>query len=157
MAGRHIWFLAALILGLALWQLRATAYQAEQKAGETTQAQGQQTPAPAETAAQTAPGPKKLTPVTGNEEAIKEGRALWNQSGCSGCHGMGGGGMGPAVLDDDWKIGGDDETLFKLIRGDLPQQTMPAVFGKVLTEDQVWKIIAWIRSIYKGDPAKVKW
>ena len=65
--------------------------------------------------------------------------------------------MGPSVMDDAWKWGGDDETLFKLIKGDLPQQTMPAVFGKVFTEEQVWKIIAWIRSIYKGDPSQIVW
>jgi len=156
MARPSIWFLAAVGLGLALWQSRAPAYQEEQKPAQGAQAQSQQPQAPAATAAQAAPGAKK-NPFTGNEEAIKEGRAIYLQSGCSGCHGMGGGGMGPALLDDDWKFGGDDETLFKLIRGDLPQQTMPAVFGKVLTEEQVWKIIAWIRSIYKGDPARVKW
>lgn len=156
MTRRSIWFLAAVILGLALWQSGAPAYQAEQKTGEAAQAQGERQQPPAATVAQAAPAAKK-NPFTGNEEAIKEGRTIYMQSGCSGCHGMGGGGMGPAILDDDWKFGGDDETLFKLIRGELPQQTMPAVFGKVLTEDQVWKIIAWIRSIYKGDPASVKW
>jgi mono/diheme cytochrome c family protein len=34
---------------------------------------------------------------------------------------------------------------------------MPAVFGAVLTDEQVWKIIAWIRSVYKGDPQEIVW
>lgn len=102
--------------------------------------------------------PKTLNPYTGNPEAIQEGRTLYIQFGCSGCHGVGGGGgMGITLLDDVWKFGGDDETLFKLIRGEIPQQTMPAVFGKVLTEDQIWKIIAYIRSLYKGDPSQIVW
>ena len=102
--------------------------------------------------------PKKLNPYTGNAEAIKEGRALYFKYGCNGCHGgTGGGGMGRPLVDDEWTWGSDDETVFKLIRGEIPGQTMPAVFGKVLTEDETWKIIAWIRSIYKGDPSKINW
>ncbi len=102
--------------------------------------------------------PKALNPYTGNPEAIKEGRTLYIQSGCSGCHGVGGGGgMGPPLLDDVWKFGGDDETLFKLIRGEIPEQTMPAVFGKVLKDEEIWKILAYIRSLYRGDPSKVVW
>ena len=104
--------------------------------------------------------PKKLNPFTGNEEAIKEGRQLYLQSGCPGCHGSGGGGAmaGAGVLfDGAWKFGGDDETLFKVTKGTYPGQTMPAVFGAILTDEQIWKIIAWIRSIYKGDPDLIVW
>jgi cytochrome c(L) len=102
--------------------------------------------------------PNKLNPYTGNPEAIKEGRTLYLQTGCSGCHGVGGGGgMGPALLDDDWQFGSDDETLFKLIKGEIPQQTMPAVFGQELPDDGVWKILAYVRSLYQGDPSKINW
>jgi mono/diheme cytochrome c family protein len=87
-----------------------------------------------------------------------EGRALYFKYGCNGCHGgTGGGGMGRPLVDDEWTFGSDDETLFRLIRGQIPGQTMPAVFGQVLTEEETWKIIAWIRSIYKGDPGKINW
>ena len=102
--------------------------------------------------------PKKLNPYTGNAEAIQEGRALYLKVGCSGCHGVGGGGgMGPALLDDEWKFGSDDETLFKLIKGEIPEQTMPSVFGKDLKDDDVWKILAYVRSLYRGDPSKINW
>lgn len=108
--------------------------------------------------AEEAAAPKKLNPYTGNAEAIKQGRELFLKTGCSGCHGAGGGGgMGPPLTDDEWKFGSDDETLFKLIKGQIPQQTMPTMFGNVLKDDEVWKIIAFIRSIYKGDPSKVDW
>jgi cytochrome c(L) len=100
----------------------------------------------------------KLNPYQGNEEAIKEGRALYLKNGCSGCHGVqGGGGMAVPLLDDVWKFGGDDETLFKLIKGEIPGQTMPAVWKDTLADDEVWKILAYIRSLYKGDPAKIVW
>ena len=149
--------LAALILGLVLNQLRVQAAQEQEKPKNGQEEQRQQPKAAPPSASQNQQGPKKLNPFTGNAEAIAEGRTIYMQSGCNGCHGMGGGGMGPALLDDVWKWGGDDETLFKLIKGELPQQTMPAVFGKILSEEQVWKILAWIRSIYKGDPDKVVW
>jgi cytochrome c(L) len=109
-------------------------------------------------AAQEVAQPKKRNPYTGNPEAITEGRARYLQVGCSGCHGVGGGGgMGPALLDDDWKFGSDDDTLFKLIKGEIPQQTMPTVFGTELKDDDVWKILAYVRSLYRGDPSRINW
>jgi cytochrome c(L) len=102
--------------------------------------------------------PEKLNPYTGKAEAIQQGRTLYLQNGCSACHGAGGGGgMGPALLDDEWKFGSDDLTLFKLIKGEIPQQTMPAALGGVLNEDEIWKVIAFVRSLYQGDPNKIDW
>jgi mono/diheme cytochrome c family protein len=69
---------------------------------------------------------------------------------------MGGGGMGMPLLDDVWKFGSDDETLYKLIKGQIAEQTMPKIFGH-LSDDDVWKMIAYIRSIYQGDPSKINW
>jgi cytochrome c(L) len=104
------------------------------------------------------PTAKRLNPYTGQEDAIKEGRALYLQHGCSGCHGVaGGGGMGPALLDDEWTFGSDDETLSRLIKGEVPQQTMPAVFGNELKDDDIWKILAYVRSLYRGDSSKINW
>jgi mono/diheme cytochrome c family protein len=93
----------------------------------------------------------------GISEAVAEGRTIWMQTGCSGCHGMGGGGMGPSVMDDQWKFGGEDEAVLKLIKGSIQGQTMPNVFGLLLKDEQIWKIIAWVRSIYKGDPNLIVW
>ena len=129
----HLWLYAS----LALVMLLSTFGMAE--AGEPAQ-------------------PNKLNPYTGDPEAIKQGRTLYLQIGCSGCHGVGGGGgMGPALLDDEWKFGSDDETLFKLIKGEIPQQSMPAIFGKELPDDDVWKILAYVRALYQGDPSKINW
>ena len=100
---------------------------------------------------------KKLNPYTGKPDAIQQGRTLWLQNGCSACHGvMGGGGMGSPVIDDVWKFGSDDETVFKLIKGQIDAQTMPKIFNG-LSDDDVWKIIAYVRSLYAGDKSKINW
>jgi mono/diheme cytochrome c family protein len=100
--------------------------------------------------------PPKLNPYTSNPEAVKEGEKFYVLYGCSGCHGRGGGGMGLPLIDDVWKYGGDDATLMKLIKGEITESPMPK-FGQTLTEEQIWKIIAYIRSIYQGDPAQIVW
>jgi mono/diheme cytochrome c family protein len=100
---------------------------------------------------------KKLNPFTGQPEAIQQGRTLWLQYGCSGCHGvMGGGGMGMPVIDDVWKFGSDDDTMMKLIKGQIAAQTMPKIYG-AMPDDEAWKIIAYVRSLYAGDKNKVNW
>jgi mxaJ protein len=129
-------------------------------------AQNAQTPSPVQTpvpppdavpAAGANPAVKKLNPFTGNSAGIEEGKKLYVQVGCQGCHGGGGGGgMATSVIDESWKFGSDDDTLFKLIKGEIPQQTMPDVY-KVLPDEQVWKMLAFIRSIYTGDPTKINW
>ena len=100
---------------------------------------------------------KLLNPFAGDPEAVKEGRRLFQSNGCPGCHGLlGGGGMGKPLLDDTWIFGSDDATLYKLIKGQIPQQTMPTTFA-VLPDEQVWRLLAYVRSLYKGDPSLIDW
>lgn len=106
--------------------------------------------------AATADNPKR-NPFAGSPTAIEEGRKLYQTNGCSACHGVqGGGGMGKAILDDTWAFGSDDQTLFKLMKGQIPQQTMPKTWA-TLPDDQIWKMIAYVRTLYKGDPALIDW
>ena len=112
---------------------------------------------PAPPAPAAPPAAPKLNPFTGDVAMSAEGRALYFQVGCQGCHGGGGGGgMATSVIDDAWAFGSDDEVLFRLIKGEIPEQTMPTVYN-VLTDDEVWKILAFIRSVYAGDPARIDW
>lgn len=157
---QHKWLivtsiLAVVTLGCAQGLVAQSQQEPAKVEAPSPQPKAAEAPAPADTQK-----PKKLNPFTGNEEAIKEGRQLYLQSGCPGCHGSGGGGAmagATAFIRDTWKFGGDDETYFKVTKGTYPGQTMPAVFGAILTDEQVWKIIAWIRSIYKGDPERIVW
>jgi mono/diheme cytochrome c family protein len=92
----------------------------------------------------------------------EEGRKIYLAAGCNGCHGMGGGGMGPPLTNQIWVYGKDDDTLFRLIAlGSVELQKqgysrkgsenvvgpMPP-FGHIIkSNDDLWKLIAWIRSI----------
>ena len=104
-----------------------------------------------------APAPGKRNPFTGNADRAAEGRTLYFQVGCQGCHGGGGGGgMATSVIDGTWTFGSDDDVLFRLIKGEIPGQTMPTVYS-VLEDEEVWKILAFIRSVYAGDPGRIDW
>ena len=106
-------------------------------------------------AQQNGDAPKK-NPYTGNAAAIAEGQALYKKMNCYGCHGMqGGGGMGPSLIDETWKTGdGSDLTLLAQIRDGKGQ--MPP-YKTMVSDDEAWKLIAFVRSLYKGDPTKITW
>jgi cytochrome c oxidase cbb3-type subunit 3 len=70
---------------------------------------------------------------------------------CVGCHSHGGGGMGPPLMDDEWRYGGRLEQIAATIAEGRPSG-MPAWRGK-LTEDQIWKLAAYVRSM-SGQPSK---
>jgi mono/diheme cytochrome c family protein len=112
-------------------------------------------------------------PYTDNPEAIEQGKKLYFGKSCNGCHGGGGGGgMCPPLTNTVWVYGDTDDTLFRLISlgsQDLQKQgyvrkgsegvvgPMPP-FGELIDSDQdVWKIIAWIRTKFGGGPERRHW
>ena len=64
--------------------------------------------------------------------------------------------MGPDLTDEVWVYQPTDATLFKTIRQGR-SGTVMAGFADQLSADDTWKVIAFIRSKYRGDPAKVIW
>ena len=80
-----------------------------------------------------------------NAYAVSEGRRLFRWYNCSGCHANGGGGMGPALMDSEWRYGSDPQSLFDTIMKGRPDG-MPS-FGGHIPEDQVWKIVAYVRAM----------
>jgi cytochrome c oxidase cbb3-type subunit 3 len=86
-----------------------------------------------------------------NAPAISEGQQLYNSFNCVGCHAHGGGGMGPPLMDNDWRYGGRIDQIAASIADGRPNG-MPSWRGK-LTDDQIWKIAAYVRSL-SGMPSK---
>jgi len=86
-----------------------------------------------------------------NAPAIAEGQFLYTQMNCVGCHAHGGGGMGPALMDDKWRYGGRIDQIAATIAEGRPNG-MPSWRGK-LTSDQIWKLAAYVRTL-SGQPSK---
>ena len=85
-------------------------------------------------------------PYQGNGTAIQEGQRLFIHMNCAYCHGFdGGGGMGPSLQGRSWRFGGDDADVFKTIYGGRGKG-MPA-WGLAITEDNIWKIVSYIRTL----------
>ena len=86
-----------------------------------------------------------------NANAIAHGQMLYMQMNCVGCHSHGGGGMGPPLMDDQWRYGSRIDQVATTIAEGRPNG-MPAWRGK-LTEDQIWDLAAYVRSM-SGLPSK---
>jgi cytochrome c oxidase cbb3-type subunit 3 len=84
-------------------------------------------------------------PAEENAHAVAQGKRLFSWYNCAGCHGHGGGGMGPALMDDKWLYGHGPADVFKSIVEGRPNG-MPA-FGGRIPESQVWQLVAYVRSM----------
>jgi len=96
------------------------------------------------------PGPtvrevKTRGPYDSNAYMVNEGKALFGKMNCVGCHANGGGGMGPALMDDQWIYGSDPQQIFSSIAQGRPNG-MPA-WGNVLSNDMIWQLVAYIQSM----------
>jgi cytochrome c oxidase cbb3-type subunit 3 len=109
------------------------------------------------------PGPAmqragKVNPYAQDRVALAEGRKLFVQYNCSGCHGgHAGGGMGPSLRDQVWIYGGDDAHVASSIAQGRAHG-MPA-WGTQLPEQQIWKLAAYIKSMrtsIEPDPPEQK-
>lgn len=76
---------------------------------------------------------------------IAEGARLYVWMNCVGCHANGGGGMGPALMDPEWRYGGRIDQIAATIVNGRPNG-MPS-FRDKLTADQVWQLAAFVRSL----------
>lgn len=86
-------------------------------------------------------------PYAGNSSALEEGRELFVQMNCAGCHGgHAGGGMGPNLRSPkEWLYGNLPANIYDSIsmgRG----KGMPA-WGTKLPPDVIWKIVAYIQTL----------
>jgi cytochrome c oxidase cbb3-type subunit 3 len=80
-----------------------------------------------------------------NAYAVAQGKQLFSQFNCTGCHFHGGGGIGPPLMDDQWIYGSEPENIYETIVEGRPNG-MPA-FGGKLSAQQVWQLAAYVRSM----------
>ena len=88
-------------------------------------------------------------PLHGNQEAIQKGYNLYHRY-CSICHGTRArGAKGPSLRDEVWTWGGSDTDVFTTIVAGRPNTLMGA-FGARVQPLDIWAIIAYLRSEYRG-------
>jgi cytochrome c oxidase cbb3-type subunit III len=105
--------------------------------------------------AQIASPPAAVTrnPLAGDPKAITDGAVLFRQE-CAFCHGVSarGGMRGPDLTTGSWTHGGSDADVSATITGGVPGTAMPP---NKLTEDEVWRIVSYLRTLEKA-PAAAK-
>lgn len=80
-----------------------------------------------------------------NAYLISEGKKLYFDFNCVGCHSNGGGGMGPPLMDEHWIYGHRPEQIFSTILQGRPNG-MPAYQGR-LNHHQTWQLVAYVRAL----------
>ena len=107
-------------------------------------------PLPAESAlypgeAQPPPEAPQLTAFGKDAGHIANGKTYYAAYNCGGCHFNGGGGIGPAFMDQKWLYGGSLEEIHNSIAEGRPNG-MP-VWGHKIPDAQIWEIAAYVHSL----------
>jgi cytochrome c oxidase cbb3-type subunit 3 len=98
-------------------------------------------------------------PLAGDPKAAKAGEFEFRIN-CALCHGLGahGGGRGPDLTRAQKKHAHSDADLFQVISNGISGTVMPANGtngqGVGMTDEEIWQIIAYIRSVEVKAPAK---
>ena len=102
---------------------------------------------------ETAPSFSRLDPrpaaYEGNAFQIAQGQRYYAWMNCAGCHFHGGGGIGPPLMDSDWRYGGSMQQIVDTILEGRPNG-MPSFKNKI-TQAQAWQLAAYVRSL-SGQP-----
>src|SRR6476620_11222198 len=88
-----------------------------------------------------------------NAYHITQGGRLFRWFNCNGCHANGGGGIGPALMDAEWRYGGSIDQIHASIAQGRPNG-MPSFGGKI-PDDQIWQIAAYVRTLSGNAPKYV--
>ncbi|MBX6741586.1 MAG: c-type cytochrome [Acetobacteraceae bacterium] len=76
---------------------------------------------------------------------VGEAKRLFRWFNCIGCHGNGGGGMWPPLMDDAWIYGSSIQNIAASIREGRPNG-MPSFNGRI-PEQQIWQFATYVRSM----------
>jgi len=99
-------------------------------------------------------------PFAGDPKAAKVGESQF-RANCAFCHGLGarGGGRGPDLTRAQKRHGNADADLFRTINEGVPGTAMPqngaTQQGVGMTEEEIWQVISYIRSVQAKAPAQI--
>jgi cytochrome c oxidase cbb3-type subunit 3 len=80
-----------------------------------------------------------------NAYLLAGGKRLFEWFNCTGCHFNGGGGIGPALMDEKWLYGSSIEDIAASIRDGRPNG-MPSFRGHI-PDYQIWQLAGYVRSM----------
>jgi len=113
----------------------------------------------------------------GGDEAIANGKTFYDKIECWKCHGRAGRGDGPSAptqeddnkhpirpadLTESWYFngGGTVEDIYRRLRTGLDGTPMPSfsdlIDSKFMTEDDLWNVAQYVRSLSPEDPPRVR-
>jgi cytochrome c oxidase cbb3-type subunit III len=98
-------------------------------------------------------------PYAGDPKAAKVGESQF-RANCAFCHGLGarGGGRGPDLTRAQKRHGNGDADLFRTINEGVPGTAMPpngaTQQGVGMTEEEIWQVISYIRSVQVKAPVQ---
>ena len=102
---------------------------------------------------------RKKNPVPADAKSLATGKTLFTQQ-CESCHGASGRGDGPAAKDLDTSPGdltnpkmweeSDGAIFWKMTDGRKPMQS----FETLLTEDQRWHVVNYVRTLRRRPPRR---
>src|SRR5438270_7708792 len=98
-------------------------------------------------------------PLTKDPDAAKLGEFEF-RANCAFCHGLGarGGGRGPDLTRIKKKHGNSDADIFRTINEGVPGTAMPqngaTQQGVGMTEEEIWQVISYIRSVQVKNSAE---
>jgi cytochrome c oxidase cbb3-type subunit 3 len=98
-------------------------------------------------------------PFAGDAKAAKVGEFQF-RANCAFCHGLGakGGGRGPDLTRAQKRHGNADADLFRTINEGVPGTAMPpngaTQQGVGMTEEEIWQVISYIRSVQAKVPSQ---
>ena len=98
-------------------------------------------------------------PLANDPNAAKLGEFEF-RANCAFCHGLGarGGGRGPDLTRAQKKHGNSDADLFRTINEGVPGTAMPqngaTQQGVGMTEEEIWQVISYIRSVQVRTPVQ---
>jgi cytochrome c oxidase cbb3-type subunit III len=84
-----------------------------------------------------------------DETALAEGKRMYGEFNCAGCHAAGGGAIGPPLMDAVWIYGGSVDNIVAAIVEGRPQG-MPA-FGGRIADAQIRQIAVYVKSLSKSE------
>ena len=92
-----------------------------------------------------APAPARNNPSDQHAYDVNEGKRLFTQYNCAGCHFNGGGGIGPPLMDQLWIYGDKPQNVYATITEGRPNG-MPS-FRHKIPDNQVWQLVSYVRSL----------